>query len=69
MKSALDSLNAHPKYVAWLGAWSGWASVDFLRYSQIAAALLAAMVSVCALILTAPKAWAQVKEWLNARRP
>ena len=65
MKATIDNLNAHPKYVAWLGAWSGWASVDFLRYSQIAAALLAAMVSVCALILTAPKAWAQVKEWIN----
>ena len=65
MKATIDNLNAHPKYVAWLGAWSGWASVDFLRYSQIAAALLAAMVSVCALILTASKAWAQVKEWIN----
>ncbi len=65
MKATIDALNAHPKYVAWLGTFSGWASVDFLRYSQIAAALLAGMVSICALILTAPKAWAQVKLWLK----
>ena len=64
MKNVIDALNAHPKYVAWLGTAAGWASVDFLRGAQLVAAVLAALVSVCALILTAPKAWAQVKRWL-----
>ena len=66
--NAIDALNAHPKYVAWLGTVTGWATVDLLRSAQIVAAILAAMVSVCALILTAPKAWAQVMQWIHARR-
>lgn len=65
MKATIDNLNAHPKFVAWLGTFTGWATVDFLRSAQIVAAILAAMVSVCALVLTAPKAWAQVKAWMK----
>ena len=65
MKHFIDIINAHPRYLAWLGTVSGWASFDFLRSAQIAAALLAASVSICALVLTAPKAWEQVKLWLR----
>jgi hypothetical protein len=48
---------------AWLGTVSGWASLDYLRTAQICAAILAGMVSFCALILTAPKAYREVKSW------
>lgn len=65
MKHALDTLNAHPKYVGLLGTVAGWASFDFLRAAQFAAATLAALVSFCTLVLIAPKAWAQVRSWLG----
>jgi len=55
----------HPKLTVWIGTVSGWASFDFLRGAQIAAALLAAMVSLCALILTGPAAWAKVAGWVK----
>ena len=65
MKPLIDSLNAQPKYFAWLGTFSGWLSFDLLRSAQFAAAFLAALVSLCALILTAPKAWAEFKTWFK----
>ena len=65
MKNAIDTINANPKFIAWLGTLSGWASVDFLRGAQVGAALLAGMVSMCALILTAPKAWREVVSWFR----
>lgn len=65
MKSALEVLNDHPRMVATVGAVSGWFSVDLLRATQIAAAGLAALVSLCALVLTAPKAVAEVKTWFR----
>jgi hypothetical protein len=63
------ALHDHPRLVAFLGTLSGWASVDLLRTAQIAAAILAATVSLCALILTAPKALTEVRRWfLNSPR-
>lgn len=65
MKSLLDHLHDHPRIVASIGAASGWASVDWLRGSQVAAAILAALVSLCALILTAPRAVREVRSWFR----
>jgi hypothetical protein len=49
-----------------LGSITGWASVDFLRTAQIAAALLAALVSLGTAIIIAPKVWAQLRAWCIA---
>ena len=72
MKNFVDLLNARPVFVSWLGSISGWFSVETLHravdYAQLCAAILAAAVSACALILTAPKAWAQVKAWATFRK-
>ena len=68
MNSLITQLQARPASTAILGAVSGWASVDFLRGAQIVAALLAILVSLCALILTAPKAVAQVRHWVYKKR-
>lgn len=65
MKPLLSALDDHPRLVATAGAISGWAAVDWLRTAQIAAAILAALVSLCALILTAPKAVSEVRRWLR----
>ena len=61
----IAKIQEHPKVTAWIGALSGWASVDWLRTAQLSAAILAAMVSLCALILTAPKALAEAKSWFR----
>ena len=58
MKTLVENLQSHPRAVAWLGAISGWASFDYLQAAQFIAAILASIVSVCALILTGPTAWA-----------
>lgn len=50
---------------AFVGALFGWASFDLLRSAQILAAILAGLVSLCALILTAPKAVREVKSWFR----
>lgn len=63
IKATLVCLHSHPRIVALVGSLAGWASLDFLRIAQIAAAILAGLVSLCALILTAPKALAEVRTW------
>lgn len=65
MNRVLETLHDHPRLVATVGAFSGWASVDWLRTAQLAAAGLAALVSLCALVLTAPKAIAEVRRWMR----
>lgn len=65
MKAVLAYAIGHPKLTSWVGVVAGWASVDLLRASQIAAAVLAGLVSLCALILTAPKAISEVKRWFK----
>jgi predicted nuclease with RNAse H fold len=65
LKSLIAVLDAHPRSVAIFGAVSGWRSLNLLHSAQVAAAILAALVSLCALILTAPKAVAEVKRWFN----
>ena len=64
-KTIITEIQLHPKITAWIGAISGWASVDWLRTSQLTAAILAAAVSLCALILTLPKAVAEVRSWFH----
>lgn len=62
----IAALRSHPSMTGILGTITGWASVDFLRYSQIMAAMLAALVSLGTAIIIAPKVWAQIKAWCNA---
>ena len=68
MKPLMDSLNAQPKYFAWLGTVSGVISFDLLHSAQFFAAVIAGLCSLCALILTAPKAWAEVKSWFRKKK-
>jgi hypothetical protein len=63
------ALQDHPRSTAFIGSLSGWFSVDNLAHAkdaaQLFAATIAALVSVCALILTAPKAIDQVRAWFR----
>ena len=61
-------LRSHPIVTGIIGSITGWASVDFLRSAQIAAAGLAALVSLGTLIIIAPKVNAQLRSWW-AQRP
>jgi hypothetical protein len=60
-----DISTNHPKSIAWLGTVSGWFSVDMLRATQIFYASTAGLVSLCALILTAPQAYQKIKQLLK----
>ncbi len=72
MKSLLASLADHPRLLSLLGTVSGWFSVEHIArakdFAQLAAAGLAMLVSLCALILTAPQAVAKLREWWRAWR-
>lgn len=65
MKAVLAIAGDHPRFTAIIGSVFGWVSFDALRAAQVFAAILAGMVSLCALILTAPKAIAEVKRWFS----
>lgn len=62
----LSVLRSHPALTGSIGTITGWASVDLLRTSQIAAAFLAALVSLGTAIIIAPKVWAQLRAWYDA---
>ena len=62
----IATLRSHPSVTGLIGTVTGWASVDLLRTSQIAAALLAALVSLGTAIIITPKVWAQLREWEQA---
>ncbi len=64
----LEYLRNYPGATGIVGTISGWASFDLLRTSQIAAALLAAFVSLGTAIIIAPKVWAQVAAWFGKLR-
>ena len=72
MKHSLLSLHGHPRLVSVVGAISGWFSVENIARAkdaaQLAAALLAALVSLCALILTGPKAVAELRRLAGLAR-
>jgi hypothetical protein len=63
MQSIIATAQDHPKVTAWIGTLSGWAGFNWLHTAQLAAAILAGLVSLCALILTAPKAVKEVRRW------
>lgn len=63
----IAQLRQHPALTGTLGTVTGWASVDFLRAAQFAAASLAALVSLGTLIIIAPKVWAQLHAWIKPR--
>ncbi len=65
LKAVISSIQDHPKLTAWAGTAFGWISFDALRTAQVSAAILAAMVSLCALILTLPKALKEVRSWFR----
>lgn len=62
-------LHAHPRATAVIGAISGWFSVDNIARAkdaaQLFAAVVAGLVSLCALILTGPAAVAKVRGWIG----
>ena len=51
----IDHMRNHPAITGLLGSGFGWLSFDLLRAAQIAAAMLAALVSIGTLIIIAPK--------------
>lgn len=65
MRTFLAFASDHPRMTAVIGAVSGWTSFDLLQTAQVVAAVLAALVSLCALILTAPKAVTEVRRWFQ----
>jgi len=65
--ATIAALKEHPRLISFIGTVSGWASFDLLRASQITAAILAGLVSLCALILTGPKAIEEVKKWFRGK--
>lgn len=72
MKALLSTLSDHPRLLSVLGTVSGWFSVEHIArakdFAQLAAAGLAMLVSLCALILTGPQAWAKLRAWWRAWR-
>lgn len=58
-------IKEHPITISTVGAISGWFSVNLVQTAQFAAAALAALVSLCALILAAPKAVREVRSWFK----
>lgn len=69
MKTIIATLHDHPKLVSAVGAVSGWFSAGNIArardIAQFGAAMLAAAVTLCSLILVLPKAIAEVKRWLR----
>lgn len=63
----LAALRSHPGITSTIGTVTGWASVDLLRAAQIFAGLTAGLVSLCMLIIIAPKVCAQLAAWWAAR--
>lgn len=58
-------IKEHPITISTVGAISGWFSVNLVQTAQFTAAALAALVSLCALILAAPKAVREVRRWFK----
>jgi hypothetical protein len=52
-----------PGTTSLLGTLSGWSSVALLQAAQVAAAVLAALVSLASLILVAPRVCAEIRRW------
>lgn len=69
MTSIFATIYSHPRVTAIFGAASGWFSVNNLGHAkdaaQLFAAVVAGLVSLCALILTAPKAIQTARGWFG----
>lgn len=65
MSAMFSHIERYPRVNSVIGAAAGWASVDFLRTAQITAAVLAALVSLCSLVLIAPKVVEQLRKWFS----
>lgn len=58
-------IKEYPITISTVGSISGWFSVNLVQTAQFAAATLAALVSLCAFILVAPKAIREVRSWFK----
>lgn len=54
LETMASILRDHPGTVGSIGAGSGWLSVRMIQHAQFAAAVLAALVSLCTLIIIFP---------------
>ena len=71
----IDHMRNHPAVTGLFGSGFGWLSFDLLRGAEIAAAMLAGLVSIGTLIIIAPKIleaimlfpekWRKFREWLK----
>ncbi len=68
LSAVINHVQSHPRITALVGVVSGWASVDWLRTSQIVAAVLASMVTLCSLILILPKVVQELCSWYEKIR-
>ena len=70
MNRLIEIVSSHPRITATLGAISGWFSVDSLAHAkdvaQLFAAIIASLVSLCALILTGPQAVTKLCRWVRS---
>jgi hypothetical protein len=55
----------HPGIVSTIGAGLGWLTVNLLQAAQFFAAALAGLASLFAVIIAAPRAYAQVAIWVR----
>lgn len=65
MRGLILDIQQHPRVVSVFGSITGWLSFDALRSAQIIAAVLAALMTLCSLVLVAPKAITEVKRWFR----
>lgn len=59
----IDRMRNHPAITGLFGSGFGWLSFDLLRSAQIAAALLAALVSLGTLIIITPRILEAIMAW------
>lgn len=65
MKAFFYALQDNPRAVALFGTATGWLSLDLLRAAQITAAILASVMTLCSIILVAPKVVAEIRRWFH----
>lgn len=68
MRLFLTALSDHPRLLSIIGTVTGWASFDLVRAAQFTAAFLAGLLSLCSLILIAPKVLAELRRWYHVLR-
>jgi hypothetical protein len=68
MKLIIAGLHKFPGYTGCLSTISAFATIDFLRMSQIAAAVLAGLVSLVTFIIILPKVPEALAKFPDAHR-